>query len=152
MPKSFSSIVRATLVAGMFAGLAACQATGGQQDVAEPQLPASPSAVEIAQPPASGMDLDAQLSFAIHDLAGRLGTEPGSIRVLFARRVTWRSGALGCPAPDASYTQAAVPGVWIMLESDDGRYAYHAEKAGKPFHCPIGRVQRPAWVEKEDLA
>jgi hypothetical protein len=57
--------------------------------------------------------------------------------------VTWRDGALGCPASDSLYSQAAVPG-WRVVVGDDKRVAaYHATRAGKWLLCPPDRVQAP---------
>ncbi len=57
--------------------------------------------------------------------------------------VIWRDGAIGCPAPDRLYTQAAVPG-WRIMVRDEKRVAvYHATQAGKWLLCPADRAQAP---------
>lgn len=57
--------------------------------------------------------------------------------------VTWRDGAIGCPAPDRVYTQALVPG-WRIVVSDGTRVAsYHATRRGTWLLCPPDRAQAP---------
>lgn len=55
--------------------------------------------------------------------------------------VTWRDGAIGCPASDRLYSQATVPG-WRITVGDEKRVAtYHATRSGKWLLCPPDRVQ-----------
>jgi len=98
------------------------------------------------------MDVNEQLALAINDLARRLGVEEGDIGTAAVRQVTWRSGALGCPEPGMSYTEALVPGLLIILQVGEEGYGYHARQGGEPFHCPRERVEIPASVTPEDLA
>ncbi|HET6592755.1 MAG TPA: hypothetical protein VFG48_07555 [Xanthomonadales bacterium] len=84
-----------------------------------------------------------QADLACQDAASRLGIDPRSIHVQEARRVTWPSGASGCPQPGTSYTQALVPGVLIVLRAGGQTYRYHASGDGEPFHCPQDRAQPP---------
>ena len=52
------------------------------------------------------------------------GQGPGSVHavedvtVVSYEDVTWPDGALGCPEPGMSYTQALVPGARLVLEAD----------------------------------
>lgn len=57
--------------------------------------------------------------------------------------VTWRDGAIGCPASDRLYSQATVPG-WRITVGDEKRVAtYHATQGGTWLLCPADRVQAP---------
>lgn len=57
--------------------------------------------------------------------------------------VTWRDGAIGCPASDRMYSQATVPG-WRIVVGDEKRVAsYHATRSGRWLLCPPDRVQAP---------
>lgn len=57
--------------------------------------------------------------------------------------VTWRDGAIGCPASDRLYSQATVPG-WRITVADEKRVAsYHATEGGKWLLCPADRAQAP---------
>lgn len=105
--------------------------------------------VEISAGPVS---LSEQIAHSKQDLAQRQGKDVSSITLVAARRVTWRSGALGCAGPGTSYTQALVPGVLIVLQAGDENFSYHAENDGIPFYCPRERIEAPASIEAEDLA
>ncbi len=72
---------------------------------------------------------------SIADLATELDIDPASIVVVSSENVTWRSGAIGCPEPDMSYTQALVDGFRIVLEVDGTQYVYHQGGDGAPFLC-----------------
>ena len=78
------------------------------------------------------------IAAAIDDLASRLEVAPESIEVQFVEEVTWPDGALGCPQPGMSYTQALVEGLRIGLTHDGAIYAYHSALAGSPFLCESG--------------
>ena len=57
--------------------------------------------------------------------------------------VTWRDGAIGCPASDRMYSQATVPG-WRIVVGDEKRLAsYHATRSGTWLLCPPDRAQSP---------
>lgn len=101
---------------------------------------------------ATEMNVNEQLAFAIADLAGRLSVAESDIGTAAVRQVTWRSGALGCPAPGMSYTEALVPGLLIILQVGEEGYGYHAGQGGQPFYCPRERVEIPASVTPEDIA
>ncbi|MEQ1684010.1 MAG: hypothetical protein ABL916_10195 [Burkholderiaceae bacterium] len=61
--------------------------------------------------------------------------------------VTWRDGAIGCPAPDRLYSQNVVPG-WRISVGDEKRAAtYHATGSGKWLLCPADRAQAPLPAE-----
>ena len=89
------------------------------------------------------MNLSAQIKYSIEDLARRLDTPPETIKVSGARRVTWRSGALGCPQPGMNYTDALVPGSVIYLQADNTIHAYHGKIGAEPFYCPRERAEQP---------
>ena len=96
------------------------------------------------------MNLNGQIEFSKMALAQRLDVPPDSVKVSSARQVTWRSGALGCPEPGMTYTDALVPGSVIYLQVNNMIHAYHAKFAGEPFYCPRERVEAPAHEEGAD--
>ena len=57
--------------------------------------------------------------------------------------VTWRDGAIGCPASDRMYSQATVPGWRIVVGDPKQAATYHATRTGKWLLCPADRVQAP---------
>ena len=77
----------------------------------------------------------ALIEAALVDLMSTVGVARDEIVILRAELVTWRSGALGCPVPDRSYTQALVDGYRIELSVDGSTYWYHGAGDGDPFFC-----------------
>lgn len=69
------------------------------------------------------------------DLAQQLGVSEEELEIVLAERVTWNSGALGCPQEGMSYTQALVEGYRIEIEHDGEPYHYHGEEGKPPFYC-----------------
>ena len=145
--KSLQSI----LLVGLIANVAACKATEDQQPI-EPSLTDTEQSTDperkIVAPP---MNLNGQIEFSKKGLAQRLDVSPESVVLSGARQVTWRSGALGCPEPGMSYTEALVPGSVIYLQVDNSIHAYHAKFAGEPFYCPRERVEQPVIEDASDL-
>jgi hypothetical protein len=130
--------------AGVLVSLVACKNT---EELQLPELSqtASGQTTKTEQKiVAVPMNLKGQIEFSKKDLAQRLDVPPDAVKVSSASQVTWRSGALGCPEPDMTYTDALVPGAVIYLQVDNMFYAYHAKFAGEPFYCPRERVEAPA--------
>lgn len=82
-----------------------------------------------------GAGADGPVAFAKADLARREAASEADIVVVTSESVTWRDGAIGCPEPGMSYTQATVPGSRIVLELDGREYHYHAADGRDPFYC-----------------
>jgi len=79
------------------------------------------------------------------DLGKRLGIEDPQVpQLVRAQSVTWSDGSLGCPRPGQMYTQALVPGYWVVLEHEDREYDYRASERGYFILCDSpGRVTDP---------
>jgi hypothetical protein len=92
--------------------------------------------------------LQTLIETATADLVERLEkqkTDPGSVKVLQAEHVTWRSSAVGCPQPDRGYLMVLTPGVLIRLRAAGSVYEYHSSLRGPPFLCEApGKVETPA--------
>lgn len=69
------------------------------------------------------------------DLVQRAGVQESAITVVWSLAVTWNDGSLGCPKPGMNYTQALVPGYWVVLEADDVIYDYRATTRGSFTLC-----------------
>jgi len=141
--------LQVAILAGLFINLSACQDSDNKQNVesgdnGEPKAPKQ----EIMNAP---MMLDRQIEFAKEDLSERLSVPVDSVKLSGTRRVNWRSGALGCPKPGSSYTDALVPGVQILLQVDNMIHAYHSKFDGEPFYCPRERVEQPVIDDSSDL-
>ena len=143
------------LLAGYFAFLlAGCsQAT----DANAPETPAPPSAETAAIPETqiiptmSRQDddmprdppvpipaisgLQPLIEIAKADLAQRLSIPASRINTIEAKGVFWPDASLGCPQPDAAYTQVLTPGYLILLESGDIKFEYHADLHNYVFYC-----------------
>lgn len=90
------------------------------------------------------MNQQQQVKFAKDSLAEQLGIAVDDISVVSNDVVTWRSGALGCPAEGRMYTQALVTGTRIILSAKDSLFSFHADKSGTPFLCPEDRAESPS--------
>ena len=72
------------------------------------------------------------------DLAQRSGVTQEAILVIRDQAVTWSDGSLGCPQPGVFYTQALVPGYWVVLQVQEKQYDYRASTRGYFFLCEGG--------------
>jgi|GEM_PF-913716 len=72
------------------------------------------------------------------DLADQSGVDLSEIRVVRDQMVIWSDGSLGCPQPEMMYTQALVPGYWVVLQVGDKEYDYRAAESGYFFRCENG--------------
>lgn len=81
-----------------------------------------------------------EVEAAVADLAEHLGVAPEDIAVVSHEDVTWPDGAIGCPQPGMSYTQAQVPGVRLVLAADGGEFSYHAGRSGDFARCESPRL------------
>lgn len=64
------------------------------------------------------------------DASGRAGVRSDETQVLRDQSVTWNDGSLGCPRPGEIYTQALVPGYWIVLLAAGHEYDYRVNSQG----------------------
>lgn len=128
--------------------LVSCELHGsdGEQPV-QKSLP-KPERRAMSQPPET---LDARLASMVaaarSDLVERQEGKlvEADIQVLVAKRVTWRSSALGCPQPDRGYKMVLTPGVRIVLRAEGVTYEFHSTPAGPPFLCePPATIETPA--------
>ena len=89
-----------------------------------------PVPVEDASPPIVGEAPTALMDAIKTDLATHTGADPSSFAVIRSESVVWNDGSLGCPQPGVMYTQAIVPGYWIVLDHDGTAYDYRASDTG----------------------
>jgi len=69
------------------------------------------------------------------DLAERTQASREEMVVMRDQAVTWRDGSLGCPQPGMMYTQALVPGYWVVLQVGEKEYDYRASESGHFVLC-----------------
>lgn len=72
-----------------------------------------------------------------------IGQPLSEVTILEAREVTWSSGAIGCPKPGLSYTQALVDGFLVVLSTKAGLAYYHASGGRPASLCPEDRRVNP---------
>ncbi len=101
----------------------------------KPSPTAPPTTVTPNLPPGVDPTENNQVRFAIADLATMLAVDESTISVVVWEEAIWPDGAIGCPQPGMSYTQALVDGTRIVLEHEDTLYAYHAAGSRDPFYC-----------------
>ena len=88
------------------------------------------------------------LAEIVADAASRSGVDASSITVVRGESVTWSDGSLGCPKPGMNYTQALVPGYWVVLDAAGTDYDYRATTRGYFLLCegggspPLGPMDR----------
>jgi hypothetical protein len=76
--------------------------------------------------PVTGEVPEELLRAIVDDLVARLEVVAAAIDVVRAESIVWPDGSLGCPQPGFSYTQALVPGYWVVLEVGSQEYDYRA--------------------------
>ena len=88
--------------------------------------PIAPTGEPVAVPPA-------RWDAIVADLAER-GVS-GTPQLVSAHAVTWNNGALGCPSPGVSYTQALVDGMRVVVTVDGTTYDYRFGTTDSPKLC-----------------
>jgi len=69
----------------------------------------------------------------LDDLDARGVTGPADL--VSAKAVTWQDGALGCPKPGVSYTQAIVEGMQVVVEVAGIAFDYRFGTGDTPLLC-----------------
>lgn len=75
------------------------------------------------------------------DAAAHAGVEATELEILRAESVVWPDGSLGCPQPGQFYTQAQVPGYWIVLAHAGREFDYRASTRGYFVLCEAGGLE-----------
>lgn len=132
-----SNLSKLLLTALMVLALCACAASGDEPQTA-PAAEGNPAPVSPEAATAESMQ-----DHALRDLSRRLNVLSRDIQVVSVDTVTWADGAMGCPLPGFSYTQALVPGFHVVLAHGESEYHYHGGQVGRPLLCPQDRRQPP---------
>jgi hypothetical protein len=66
----------------------------------------------------------------IADAASRAGVDAATVTVVTAQEMMWPDGSLGCAEPGGIYTQAIVPGYWVIVEAGGVAYDYRLDDNG----------------------
>lgn len=103
-------------------------------------IPSGLQRVPTSEPvvPVTGEVPSVLLDAIITDLKAREDISAQAITIIRAESTLWPDGALGCPEPGETYTQAPVEGYWVVLESEEQEYDYRATDGGHFFLCEPG--------------
>ena len=71
-----------------------------------------------------------RLAPVIEAAASRAGVDVAEVRVLTAQAMVWSDGSLDCPQPGEVYTQAPVPGYWVVVEGPGAAFNYRLTERG----------------------
>jgi hypothetical protein len=66
----------------------------------------------------------------VADAAERRGVAAADIAVVTDQEMLWADGSLGCAEPGEVYTQAQVPGYWVVLEAGGVAFDYRLDRGG----------------------
>ena len=58
-----------------------------------------------------------------------------AVTVLTAQEMLWNDGALGCPEAGQTYTDAPVPGYWVVVGAAGAAYDYRLTSSGSYRLC-----------------
>ena len=112
--------------------------------------PAATPQIEIVSPvEGSGVvgEVPEEMITAVYaDLISTQNVAQEAITVTKAESIIWNDGSLGCPQPGEVYTQATVPGYWIVLAANGQNYDYHAAENGTFILCQNNLPSSPPVV------
>ena len=120
--------------------LAACSAAPGGSPTTGPTDRPSGSASSVPSASASGSPATSAvpadiLQPLLADAAKRAKVDTSAITIVQAEPVTWTTGALGCPTPGVSYTQALVDGWHVVVTAGGTRIDYRTTAPGRFKVC-----------------
>jgi hypothetical protein len=78
------------------------------------------------------------------DAIRRSGADPSVVRLIRDEAVIWSDGSLGCPLLGEFYTQALVPGYWIVFDVAGRKFDYRSDGRGRFRLCESRRAVSPA--------
>ncbi|MGN6218697.1 MAG: hypothetical protein ACTHNQ_04270 [Microbacterium sp.] len=132
--------VRAAIIVIALLPLTACAAGGTVPESSSEPTASRPPFERVTPAPTdettTGAPADvsqARWDAIVADLAARGVT--GTPVLVSAVAVTWNSGALGCPQPGNSYTQAVVDGMRVIVDVDGTSYDYRFGRSDSPRLC-----------------
>ena len=97
-----------------------------------------PVPVEDSAPPIVGEAPASVMEAIMADLSGLTGAQPSAFTVIRAESVIWNDGSLGCAQPGVMYTQATVPGYWVVIDHAGTEYDYRTNDRGSFVRCVGG--------------
>ncbi len=126
----------------LVAVLSACSTGGSPMTTPSSARPpfqtASPLPSPGATPSGSTEAVPPKRWAAILGDLGSRGAPTDMVQLVSARSVTWPNGALGCPKPGSSYTQALVEGMQVVVSVEGKQYDYRFGTGDQPRLCERG--------------
>lgn len=110
---------------------------------ATPQVEMAPTS---AAPAVIGEVPEEIMTAVLEDLSTTQNMLRDAMTVIRAEAIIWSDGSLGCPQPGEVYTQATVPGYWIVLEANGRTYDYRAAENGAFILCENAQPPSPIVV------
>jgi hypothetical protein len=75
----------------------------------------------------------------LEDVHDKSGADIEDVKVIRAENIIWPDGSMGCGKPGEMYTQAQVPGYWVVLEVNGDSYDYRVTENGYFNICDQSR-------------
>jgi hypothetical protein len=134
-PDASSPETPAPTPSGVEAGETSRTPTPGEVEAPEPGLTPTPIELPVQIPTwlpgqITGEVPQDLLAAILADAEAQSGIRQEELTVVRSEAVVWSDGSLGCPQPGVMYTQALVPGYWVVLEYDDQTLDYRASDRG----------------------
>ncbi len=109
-----------------------------------PALPVTRRPPELATVPPTTAPVVGELPPTLQeiieaDLEQRSGVTRAAFTYLRAEAVIWSDGSLGCPQRGMEYTQAVVPGYWVIIRAGEAEYDYRVTESGSFVLCQPAR-------------
>jgi hypothetical protein len=89
----------------------------------------------------------------LEDVLDRSGADIEEVKVIRGENIIWPDGSMGCGKPGEMYTQAQVPGYWVIMEVDGQAYDFRITESGYFTLCDqsLPSIQPPASVGTPDM-
>jgi hypothetical protein len=91
-------------------------------------------------PPMTGEVPEEIMDEILADAGDRAEVDPAQFEVVRSQSIEWPDGSLGCPEPGQFYTQAIVPGYWVVLQMGEETYDYRVTDNGGFSLCEQERA------------
>jgi hypothetical protein len=130
----------ATILIAVLAAVGCNALPGASPSISAPTLPTDltiPPSMSL--PPELG-EVPVELFLDAAEQAAAIAAVPvDQVSLVRAAAVTWNDGSLGCPEPGQMYTQALVPGFWLVLVAGGNEFDFRASERGEVKLCPAGQ-------------
>jgi hypothetical protein len=155
--RAYDRPMRSTIALVVALLAAACTSfPGGSPSASAPEdLPGSSASPGSTNPPDLTMPPDVSVPPELGDIPEELYAQAAAeaaaaanasidqVELVRGERVTWSDGSLGCPEPGQMYTQALVPGFWLILRVGEQEFDFRASEQGQLKLCAPGQGLPP---------